>query len=137
MAGFGRTSQRRLDSCHEEFKIVMPLVIDQLPYVDHVSNRVIHDCGIICGYRDEDEQEEAYRLGNSKARFGQSLHNTDPSNACDTLPMGDGKYMWNDRTIHAAYARLVLRTAKEQGFDWKWGGTFKSFYDAPHFERIL
>lgn len=135
MAKFGRTSQKRLDTCHEEFKIVMPLVIGQLPYTCPVNGEIIVDCGIICGFRDEDEQEEAFRNGNSKAQFGESMHNTNPSEACDTLPMVAGKYVWENRSLQMAYSRLVLDTAWGQGFKWKWGGDFKSFYDGPHFER--
>tara|TARA_R110000744_G_scaffold197706_1_gene316916 strand:- start:212 stop:640 length:429 start_codon:yes stop_codon:yes gene_type:complete len=136
-AVFGNTSQRRLDTCHEEFKEVMTLVIAALPYTDPDTGVEIIDCGIICGERSEQEQEEAYRLGNSKARFGESLHNTYPSNACDTLPMRDGRYIWDDKELHAAYAKLVLDTAWHQGYRWKWGGDFESFYDGPHFERAL
>mgnify|MGYP003652300564 FL=1 len=134
MAGYGRTSQRRLDTCHEEFKVVMPLVIAQLPYT--YMDITIVDCGIICGERGEDEQEEAYRLGNSKAKFGESPPNTYPSNACDTLPMAEGKYVWDNKELHKVYAKLVMDTAWSQGFKWKWGGDFSSFYDGPHFERI-
>lgn len=132
---FGKTSQRRLDTCHEEFKEVMPKVLAQLPFTCPDTGIVIVDCGIISGYRGEDEQEEAYRLGNSKAKFGESKHNTNPSEACDTLPMIDGKYVWNNKVLHKAYAALVLDTAWHCGYKWKWGGDFKNFYDAPHFER--
>ena len=112
----------------------MPLVIAQLPYT--YMDITIVDCGIICGERGEDEQEEAYRLGNSKAKFGESPHNTYPSNACDTLPMAEGKYVWDNKELHKVYAKLVMDTAWSQGFKWKWGGDFSSFYDGPHFERI-
>lgn len=135
MAAFGRTSQRRLDSCSEKFKIVMPKVIAQLPYTCPETGLTIVDCGIICGHRDEHEQEEAYRLGNSKARWGQSKHNSFPSKACDTLPMVDGKYVWDDKELHKAYAKLVMDTAWHNGFKWKWGGDFTSLYDGPHFEE--
>ena len=135
MAGYGKTSQRRLDSCHEEFKTVMPLVIDQLPYTCPDTGLVIVDCGIICGHRGEDEQEEAYRSGHSNAKWGESKHNFEPSQACDSLPMANGRYIWNDKALHKAYSKLVLDTAWGCGFWWVWGGTFKSFYDGPHFQR--
>tara|TARA_R110002153_G_scaffold151371_4_gene302805 strand:- start:70 stop:483 length:414 start_codon:yes stop_codon:yes gene_type:complete len=136
MAAFGKTSQRRLDSCHEEFKIVMNSVINQLPYTCPVSGLEIVDCGIICGYRGEDEQEQAFRHGHSKAKYGESKHNFNPSQACDTLPMAGGKYLWKDKAMQKAYAKLVMDTAWGLGYKWKWGGAFKSFYDGPHMERI-
>ena len=71
-----------------------------------------------------------------KAKFGESPHNTYPSNACDTLPMAEGKYVWDNKELHKVYAKLVMDTAWSQGFKWKWGGDFSSFYDGPHFERI-
>jgi hypothetical protein len=72
----------------------------------------------------------------SKAKYGESKHNFSPSQACDTLPMAGGKYLWKDKAIQKAYAKLVMDTAWGLGYKWKWGGAFKSFYDGPHMERI-
>ena len=44
------------------------------------------DFSVICGHRDEEAQERAFREGFSKARWGQSKHNVKPSKAVDLAP---------------------------------------------------
>ena len=58
------------------------------PSLQAIISEVLHyrDISITCSYRSREEQEEAYRKGNSRARFGQSAHNFLPARAVDIVP---------------------------------------------------
>lgn len=45
-----------------------------------------YDFSIVCSHRGKEEQERAFNNGNSKAHFGQSAHNYNPSFAFDFTP---------------------------------------------------
>ena len=89
------------------------------------------DCTIICGHRGEEEQEAAYRAGNSKARWGQSKHNSLPSKAVDVMPY---PIVWKDRERLFHFAGYVKGVASQLGINVKWGGDFEGFFDGPHWE---
>jgi hypothetical protein len=44
------------------------------------------DFKILCGHREEKEQNEAFNKGNSKLKWPQSKHNSLPSLAVDIAP---------------------------------------------------
>jgi len=44
------------------------------------------DCTILCGHRDEEEQNNAFHEGKSKLKYPQSDHNKAPSLALDGAP---------------------------------------------------
>lgn len=121
MAIFSPASLKRLQTCH--------------PLLQDLFNEVIkhHDCSIISGYRGREEQEEAFNNGNSKAHYGQSNHNFSPSLAVDVMPY---PINWDDiKGIHK-FAGFVLGVAAEKNIPVRWGGTFKNFFDGPHYELI-
>lgn len=84
-------------------------------------------------------QEEAFRKGNSKARFGQSAHNYVPAIATDLFP---APYDWNNLPAFDKLSVIVLRIAKARGVPLRWGGdwnmdgdkTKSDAWDKPHFE---
>lgn len=121
MAKFSEKSLQRLSECHEDLQRVMNEVIKEI------------DITVLCGYRGEEEQMEAYRSGNSKAKFGQSKHNHSPSLAVDVAPY---PIDWDDISRFKEMGEIVLRKADELGIKLRWGGDFKSLKDYPHFELI-
>lgn len=93
---------------------------------------------VICGTRTYAEQEKLYRQGRTapgpkvtNAMPGYSMHNF--GIAVDFGVFRDGRYLDSEEpkladNIHRAVALL----AEKHGI--RWGGNFKSIYDAPHFE---
>ena len=78
---------------------------------------------IVCGHRGEADQETAYKRGASKARFGQSAHNTLPSMAVDIAPSGPtGGIDWDVRGgAWVALLRIAREVALGEGtpVDWR------------------
>lgn len=139
---FSETSLRRLQACHPDIQTIMHEVI-------RVSE---HDMTIVCGRRGEREQEEAFKNGNSRARYGESPHNCDPSMAVDVAPYMDGRIQWNNDYLWAELAgtiKAVNMALIEDGkvsHTLRWGNDWdgdgipvardpdESFVDSPHFE---
>lgn len=100
-----------------------------------------YDFSIICGHRDKTEQEHAYKIGTSKAHFGQSAHNYNPSFAVDCYPyplptkqvkgsilIDDNSKEW-DKMIYA-----FKSAAKQLGIEIECGADWKKLVDKPHIE---
>ena len=121
MPKFSQRSIQNLSSCREPLIELFTEVIKE------------RDCSILCGYRNESEQNLAYVQGKSKVRFPYSKHNKHPSIAVDVMPY---PINWDDRLGQHEFAAYVFNKAMEMGIQVKWGGLFKSFYDAPHWELI-
>jgi len=126
-------SQTRLKSCHHDIQKVFDIVIK------------IIDIKILCGHRGEALQEKAFDEGTSKAKWGKSKHNKIPSDAVDAMPY---PVEWpQDTDTLKEYVRkmgriyfmagVVTAVAFVLRVPMRWGGHFKSFFDGPHFERIL
>lgn len=86
---------------------------------------------IICGYRGKEEQEKAYKDGKSRAHFGQSPHNFNPSYAIDVCPY---PIDWYNLNRFADLAYVVKLKARELGIEVLWGGDWSSLKDYPHWE---
>jgi len=121
MPAFSRTSLERLSTCH--------------PLLQQLFNEVIRhrDCTVLCGHRGKQEQEQAVRDGFSKAKFGQSRHNYSPSLAADVMPY---PIDWQDKQRIKEFSEFVKGLAAGMNIPIQWGGDFRSFYDAPHWELI-
>lgn len=149
MAGYGKTSLSRLNTCHKDLQEVMRLVISILPYTCPDSGLVITDCGIIEGHRGQLLQDTYFEQQKSQVKFPNGKHNTIPSMAVDTLPMSRGKYMWSDKDLQEAYAKLVMGVAEKVGVKLRWGADWdgdgirvdkdndEKFFDGPHFELVV
>lgn len=109
------------------------------PSLQAIVDEVLHyrDISITCSYRSREEQEEAYRKGNSRAHFGQSAHNFLPARAVDIvpypIPMKNGGWDNNSKEWDEL-AQLFLEIAKRKNIEITWGGTFTKLVDKPHFE---
>ena len=119
MPRFGRQSLIRLGEVHPELMALAHAVVAKV------------DCTVLCGYRGEKEQQEAYKLGHSRAQFGESPHNRKPSMAIDLVPW---PIDWSNIPRFEAFAQTVKETAKELNIEIVCGADFKAFKDYPHFE---
>ena len=126
MPVYSRSSSQNLVTC--------------VPPIQRVMNAVIvnYDIIIICGFRNEMDQEKAFRDGYSNARWGQSPHNVFPSEAVDIAPYPWDKYK-NDTKKFYEMAAYVLEVASVMGVKLKWAGNWKirrvsKLVDLPHFE---
>ena len=95
-----------------------------------------HDFVVCCGHRTKEEQELAFKSGNSKVKFPNSKHNSLPSSAVDLAPCSkDGKKIdWNDIKAFKALAQALKEIAEAKGVTIEWGGSWVSFKDYPHFQ---
>lgn len=127
MPEFSERSKKQLDSCDTRLQRLFAEVIK------HV------DCTILCGHRNQEDQEAAFRAGTSKAHFPNSRHNTFPSKAVDVAPF---PIDWKDLNSFIHFAGFVRGVAAEMGIkirsgvDWNQNFSLKdeNFFDAPHFE---
>lgn len=67
MPRFGQRSRDELDTCHPFLRRVLEKAIKEVDFT------------IICGFRDEESQMEAFRTGKSKVRWPDSKHNNQAS----------------------------------------------------------
>ena len=127
MPSFSGRSKAKLDTCHRDLQKVLNEVVKHF------------DCSILEGYRNQERQDFLFESGQSKLRYPQGKHNSEPSLAVDvvTYPID-----WEDRERFVLFAGFVIGVARAQGIRLRWGGdwdgdwnsTETSFFDAPHFE---
>ena len=117
--GLSKTSRQKLQTCHS----------DLIRLIEAVAAE--EKCAVICGFRGRYEQEQAYREGKSKAKFGQSKHNLRPSMAVDVVPL---TIDWEDIPAFERLGEKIMAKADELGIKIKWGKNFKGLADYPHFE---
>ena len=100
-----------------------------------------YDFSIIESFRDKETQERYYKNGSTKAHFGESAHNYNPSFAVDVYPYPCPKkqvkgviQIDSDSLEWIRMTNLFKVYAAEMGIDIECGIDFKSFRDAPHIE---
>ena len=126
---FGKTSNRRLDTCHIDIQSITRLAI----------TKTTVDFFVACGARSKAAQDEAFVTGASKLKYPESYHNEDiASLAVDIVPYVNGEAVWFYETPEERHAwdeviKAMKESAKELnipldwGFDlWKW--------DRPHWQ---
>jgi len=98
------------------------------------------DMTVICGYRDQNEQDAAFKAGKSKLKWPKSKHNRCPSLAVDVAPMLGAYASW-DWDLYNKIAPLIKdEWGKMVGegltgdFELSWGGDWSKFKDGPHWE---
>lgn len=140
MNSWSQSSANKLATCHPDLQVLANTV---LPF---------HDCKVITGHRNEEQQNRMYAEGKSKLRWPNGKHNSDPSMAIDLAPYRPGDNPW-DYEYSLYFAGIVLGIADilyQQGHmvhKVRWGGnwstdrdyrSFKdvSFYDGLHFELV-
>ena len=85
------------------------------------------DFTVIEGIRNVSRQRELYKAGKSTTM--NSRHIT--GHAVDMVPW---PVDWNDLERFEVMSEAMKKAAEELDIPIKWGGDWKSFYDAPHFE---
>lgn len=129
MPKFSKTSQDRLDTCHEDLQRLFERVVEE------------YDCSILCGHRGQEEQNRAFEKGLSKLEFPKSKHNRTPSLAVDVAPYPVDWKNWPEWYHFAGYVKAI---ARDMGISVRWGGDWDSdndfedqnFNDLPHWEIV-
>ena len=122
MYKWGKTSKDRLATCDKRLQDLADMMLERSPF----------DLTVSCGYRTEYEQEDAYREGRSRAKFGESKHNTFPSQAIDIVPL---PINWDDKDPRWVEMALnAMWCAGKLGIEITWGGSFKGLFDGVHFQ---
>ena len=127
MPRFGKKSRDQLATCDTRLQMVFNEVIKSV------------DCSILEGYRNEKDQNEAFRKGNSKVKYPNGRHNSKPCCAVDVLPY---PIDWKDYERMTLFAGYVIGTAEQMGIKLVWGNDWDrdfqtkdtGFKDYPHFE---
>ena len=112
-------SEERLNTCCGDLQTICKTVIQD------------YDFMVICGYRGEKEQNDAYNNGKSRVQFPHSKHNLQPSMAVDLAPY---PIDWNDLKRFHELAGRILEVANLLEIPLIWGGHWRTFKDYPHFE---
>lgn len=127
MPKFSKRSLDKLETCHPDLQKLFKEVVKSF------------DCTVLCGYRGKEEQDKAYRDGNSKVQYPNGKHNRRPSNAVDVAPY---PIDWNDKFRFYYFAGFVMGIAKQLGLSIRYGGDWdrdtdlkdNKFDDLVHFE---
>jgi len=119
MYSYSAKSKRELESCHGDIQIVLNEVIKYM------------DCSVLKGHRAEREQNQAFEGGFSRLKFPLSRHNKLPSDAVDVVPF---PIDWDDLPKFHELAGVIRTVCKQKGIKLEWGGEWKSFRDAPHWQ---
>lgn len=120
-----KTGAKRLSQCCED--------------IQNVVNEVLYyrDVSVLCGYRSNEEQNDMYKKGTSKAKAGQSAHNFNPSLAIDIVPYPipmKGNEWDSDAKDWNELNELIMYIAQDKDVKLSWGGNWKSLVDKPHYE---
>ena len=119
---FGKVSKKRLATLHPELQMVLNEVIK------------VYDVSIICGYRDETAQEQAFKDKTSTKRYPNSNHNVSPSNAVDLAPWDNG-IDWENIYEFYYMGGIVMAIAKRLGIKLEWSGRWTgSLIEYGHFQ---
>ena len=132
MAAFSQSSLNRLYTCHGDIQA-------------WANNLILaFDFTVVCGTRNQEDQEEAFRNGKSKLHYPFSRHNSDPSLAIDIAPWDQhrGVIDWDHPQRFILLAGMGLELARSMVVPLVWGGDWDSdtfmrdhtFKDFPHFQ---
>ena len=104
------------------------------------------DFTLICGHRNEHDQNEAFASGRSKLKYPASKHNKIPSEAVDLAPwFKDPPHIrWDKIEEFASLTGFIMGIAASMGImlrsggDWDGDGDHhdQSFMDWPHLELL-
>lgn len=97
--------------------------------VDEAAKEV--NCTILCGHRNQEDQDRAFYERKSKLKWPKSRHNSTPSEAVDLCPF---PVNWNDIKAFKELAVKVKEAAENVNVEIEWGGDWVTFKDYPHFQ---
>ena len=133
MPKYSQTSKDRLATCHEDLQTIFNEVIKT------------YDVTIVCGERNQADQDKAFADGFSTVKYPNSKHNSSPSMAVDVVPYPE---MWSDMDELQIMGGFILGIATmlyeygkvthllRWGHDWDGDHDYddQDFIDAPHFQ---
>lgn len=119
MPSFSQISKDRLATCDPRLQFLFNEVIKAI------------DCAVICGTRNEEDQNKAFHDGFSKLQWPNGRHNHLPSLAVDVMrcPID-----WNDIEGQKAFGIYVKECASKLSIELEWGGDWIGFPDRDHFQ---
>lgn len=136
MPKFCQSSFSKLSTCHADLQALFYEVIKYF------------DCTIIEGYRNKEDQERAFKAGNTKLHWPDGKHNSQPSMAVDVAPYpidwkNSSRFYW-----FAGYVMGIAQKLKDEGkmthavrFGGDWDGDKniydENFKDLVHFELVV
>ena len=89
----------------------------------------------VCGYRSYADQLKAYLTGKSKAKPGQSKHNSKPSKAVDLIAADDrGNALWQNLDMLNTLNTAIQKQAEVEKVKVVWSKTWKKFIEFDHWE---
>ena len=126
---FGKSSTEKLLTCRNELQVVA-----------HEAIKLV-DFSIIHGYRTQEQQDLIYAQGLSKAKYPNSKHNTNPSDAFDFMPY---PVDWKDTKQFSYIAGIIVGIGLAKGIILRWGGDWNQngkinderFLDFGHIEFV-
>jgi peptidoglycan L-alanyl-D-glutamate endopeptidase CwlK len=92
-----------------------------------------YDFSVLCGFRNEQDQNYAFDNGFSRLKFPRSRHNSSPSLAVDIAPY---PIIWNDPVRFIQLSQIIKRIASGLFVELQWGGDWSKFIDMPHYEIV-
>ena len=119
---YTKTSKARLATCTKELQQIAYELEKKYPSLQ-----------VTCGHRDKAAQDDAYARKVSKAKFGQSPHNTYPSQAVDFVFIEGGKCNW-DLNKYKELGKVAVEIGKKLNIPVE-SGAFWKFVDGPHLQR--
>ncbi len=119
MPKFHQRSLANLDTVHPDLKRVMLEAIENAPF----------DFGITEGLRTKERQQQLFNEGKSQTLNSRHL----TGNAVDIVIFIDNKVTW-DLKYYKVLSEHIKAVAKLNDVPVVWGGDWKSFVDAVHFE---
>jgi peptidoglycan L-alanyl-D-glutamate endopeptidase CwlK len=112
-------SHTKLSTCH-------PLLIG---LVNAVAAKT--SIAVICGARNQADQDVAFATKKSRLQWPNSRHNSTPSEAVDLVPL---PLDWDDIASFTTMAQVVKDTAAALSIQIEWGGDWTTFKDFDHFQ---
>ena len=131
---WGERSSNERATLHSVLQTVVDRALELSPF----------DLVIVHGYRNEQQQNRAYALGNTTKRWPDSLHNTFPTIAVDLAPWVNGEIPWDRPALFQIMTGCMFAAAKDLSVDLRWGGDWDSDWDLAehrlqdlgHFELV-
>lgn len=112
----GKKSKQKLDGVHEDIVAVVELAISKSEY----------DFTVLEGLRSVERQKELVDTGKSTTMNSRHLN----GHAVDIAPWPIS-WEWED---YYPIAKVIKEAAEELNVDFEWGGDWKTFPDAPHWQ---
>jgi peptidoglycan LD-endopeptidase CwlK len=130
MVVLGAVSQTRLATCKRMLQFFVWALVDKL---NEVNDPKLTDITVLCGFRNQADQEDAWKRGASKLHFPFGKHNKQPSDAVDIAPYPVDYKNKEAFLLLGKYGKQVLEEQELLG-KIEWGGDWTTFVDLPHWQ---